>query len=51
MGTVHCLDDHRPFDAGGPFRCYRCSARDWVICTPGEGGYVWACPDCPHPAD
>jgi hypothetical protein len=48
--TVHRLDDHRPFDAGTPSRCYRCSANK-VRQVFGDGGYVWACRDCPHPED
>lgn len=51
VGTVHRLDDHRKFDAGTPLRCYGCGAREGVRQLFGEGGYVWACPDCPHPAD
>lgn len=51
MGTVHSLDDHRPFDAGAPNRCYRCGTHEHVIQTFGDGGYVWACDNCPHPAD
>ena len=38
------------FDVGGPNRCYRCGRKD-ALHTTGEGGYVWKCCDCPHPAD
>ena len=61
MGTVHDLSERRDrwctryqpddqFDVGGPNRCYRCGRKDALkVC--GEGGYVWTCCDCPHPAD
>lgn len=49
--SVHRLDDYRPFDAGTPIRCYLCGESRGVVKTLGDGGYVWACQDCPHPAD
>jgi ribosomal protein S27AE len=48
---VYQLDEHRAFDIGTPTRCYRCGASVQVLPTHGDGGYVWACPKCPHPAD
>lgn len=51
LAKVHALDDHRPFDVGTPRRCYRCGTGDGVQREAGEGGYVYACPWCPHPAD
>lgn len=51
MGSVHNLNDYRPFDAGDPYRCYLCGARERIRQTFGDGGYVFACPNCPHPAD
>lgn len=41
----------KTFDVGTLSRCYRCGASDGVRKAVGDGGYVWACPDCPHPAD
>ena len=49
--TVHHLDDYRAFDVGTPTRCYSCGTAKAVRKSVGDGGYVWACPDCPHPAD
>lgn len=45
------LDDYRQFDVGGPTRCWRCGTSQGVGQSFGDGGYVWACGGCPHPAD
>lgn len=50
MNVCH-LDDYRPFDAGTPTRCYDCGTSRNVVKNLGDGGYVWACPNCGHPAD
>lgn len=34
-----------------PSPCWRCGTREGVTKQGGEGGYVWACHDCGHPAD
>lgn len=39
------------FNVGAPNRCYRCGTGEDVKKAVGDGGYVWACPNCPHPAD
>lgn len=49
--TVHRLDDHRPFDIGTPMRCWKCGTSRCVGYAGGDGGAVYKCPDCPHPAD
>jgi len=46
---VYRLDDYRPFDIGTPSRCYRCGGPD-PRQSFGDGGYVWACTNCPHPS-
>lgn len=45
-------DDRHTIDIGTPERCYRCGGSGpGVLPAQGEGGFVWACPTCPHPAD
>lgn len=48
---IYHLDEHRPFDIGTPTRCWRCGTSQAVGQSFGDGGYVWACGHCPHPAD
>lgn len=50
-GEVHYLDDYRKFDIGTPTRCWRCGKSKGVCKFYGEGGFVWACRDCPHPSE
>jgi len=45
------LAERRPFDVGTPGCCWSCQSADGVRKIAGEGGFVWACPDCKHPAD
>lgn len=47
--TVYQIDEYRPFDIGTPSRCYCCGNPN-PRQSFGDGGYVWACPDCPHPS-
>ena len=37
--------------AGMPGMCYRCGTTDQVSICHGDGGYVYLCPECPHPAE
>ena len=45
------LDDYRKFDVGTPTRCWKCGSSERVSRHLGDGGYVWGCHDCGHPAD
>lgn len=51
MGTVHRIENYRPFDVGTPTRCYCCGTGQNVRWIGSECGAVWMCNDCPHPAE
>ena len=51
MINVRKIDDYRHFDVGTPARCFRCGTDEGVRKEVGDGGFVWACPSCPHPAN
>lgn len=47
--NVSNLEDHCPFDAGTPTRCWHCGGSDHIHKEVDEGGFAWTCSTCPHP--